>query len=97
MEELKLIANPHQLKSQKEDNYIVNNENIIKNITLDDYLKDKYREVYLSELNKKQISEIIDNYINELIDLRTINDIINSVIEKVIENSDKFDFCLPFD
>ncbi len=97
MEELKLIANPHQLKSQKEDNYIVNNENIIKSITLDDYLKDKYREVYLSELNKKQISEIIDNYINELIDLRTINDIINSVIEKVIENSDKFDFCLPFD
>ena len=97
MEELKLIANPHQLKSQKEDNYIVNNENIIKSITLDDYLKDKYREVYLSELNKKQISEIIDNYINELIDLRTITDIINSVIEKVIENSDKFDFCLPFD
>ena len=97
MEELKLIANPHQLKSQKEDNYIVNNENIVKNITLDDFLKDKYREVYLSELNKKQISEIIDDYINELIDLRTINDIINSVIEKAIENSDKFDFCLPFD
>tara|TARA_B100000123_G_C25740938_1_gene433955 strand:+ start:6878 stop:7174 length:297 start_codon:yes stop_codon:yes gene_type:complete len=98
MEELRLIANPYHLKCQKEDdNYINDIKEVKVKPTLDEYLNHKYKDIYLSDLNRKEITIIIDNYINELIHLRTINDIINSIIEKVIENSDKFDFCLPFD
>jgi hypothetical protein len=92
-EDLRLIANPHHLsdvkvvkKEKKRNNYSENLKNTL-NI--------KYPNIYLSELNLSEITDIIDNYINDIKINRIIDEILNKLIEEVIEEN-KFDFCIPF-
>ena len=94
LSELRLIANPIHLvpeKIQKKE------EKINTNIKLNEFLYKKYPKVYLSDINFKEIYKVIDTYINDLLIQRIVNETINTMIDDIIENSDKFDFCLPFD
>ena len=94
LSELRLIANPIHLvpeKIQKKE------EKINTNIKLNEFLYKKYPKVYLSDINFKEITKVIDTYINDLLIQRIVNETINVMIDDIIENSDKFDFCLPFD
>ena len=93
LSELRLIANPIHLVPEK----IHKNEPIAKNPKLSDYLCNKYPNVYLSDINFKEITKLIDTYINELLIQRIVNECITNIINDIIEKSDKFDFCLPFD
>jgi len=96
MESARLIANPYHLRCEKED--ITEKYNIrSKKIALADYLNDNYKDIYLSNHNIKCIHNMIYTYINEITNLRIINSVIDNIIKEIIENSDKFDFCLPFD
>lgn len=98
MECVRLIANPQHLKYEDDDNIKEDKTNIkSKKISLSDYLNDNYKDIYLSEHNIKSINTMINYHIKEINNLRIINSVLDNVIEKVIENSDKFDFCLPFD
>ena len=98
MECVRLIANPQHLKYEDDDNINEDKSNIkSKKISLADYLNDNYKDIYLSEHNIKSINTIINYHIKEINNLRIINSVLDNVIEKVIENSYKFDFCLPFD
>jgi len=97
MECARLIANPYHLKYEKEDDIEENICNIPKKISLADYLNDNYKDIYLSNYNIKCINKIINSYIQEISNLRIINSVLDNIIDKVIETSDKFDFCLPFD
>ena len=94
IDELRLIANPMHLgkviviKHPKEDNILQK---------LKEVLELSYSDVFLSDLNILEIKELIDIYMNNIIIQRVVNDVLNKTIDKVIEDSDKFDFCLPFD
>ena len=44
-----------------------------------------------------KISKLINDYIDDLLIQRIVNECITNIIDDIIENSDKFDFCLPFD
>ena len=92
-EDLRLIANPYHLsdvkvikKEKKRNNY---SENLKNTLII------KYPNIYLSELNLSEITDIIDNYINDIKISRLIDEILNKLIEEVIEEN-KFDFCIPF-
>ena len=93
--ELRLIANPNHLRNEKIQDK--EKKTIDMNPKLSDYLHKKYTNVYLSELNFKEIVKLIDTYINNLLIRRIVNETITTIIDDIIENSDKFDFCLPFD
>lgn len=94
--DLRLIANPIHLKNEKIQKEVKMNQNNTDS-KLNDFLNEKYPKVYLSELNFEEITKSIDTYINELLIQRVVNETINAIVDDVIENSDKFDFCLPFD
>ena len=93
--DLRLIANPIHLVPEK----IQGNETKRTNtdIKLNEFLNDKYPDVYLSEVNIKCISKLIHDYIDDLLIQRIVNETITTIIDNIIETSDKFDFCLPFD
>tara|TARA_E500000178_G_scaffold355346_1_gene427635 strand:- start:68 stop:349 length:282 start_codon:yes stop_codon:yes gene_type:complete len=93
-----MIANPYHLKCENQNtNNQEKNIILIKKISLEDYLNNNYKDVYLSNYNIKCIDNMIHSYVNEIANLRIINSVLDNIINKVIENSDKFDFCLPFD
>jgi len=93
-----MIANPYHLKCENQNtNNQEKNIILIKKISLEDYLNNNYKDIYLSNYNIKCIDNMIHSYVNEISNLRIINSVIDNIITKVIENSDKFDFCLPFD
>jgi len=94
--DLRLIANPIHLKNEKLQQGVKMNQNN-NDSKLNEFLNGKYPKVYLSELNLEEITKSIDTYINKLLIQRVVNETINTMIDDVIENSDKFDFCLPFD
>ena len=94
MDELRLIANPiHLLSSKKEHK----NPDIDLTKSVNDSLTTKYKNIYLSDFNFKEIHILIDDYIDDILIQRIVNDCVTELIEKTIETSDKFDFCLPFD
>ena len=93
-DELRLIANPIHLGNIKINKHI---ERIVFSDKLKETLEINYSDVFLSELNIIEISKLIDDYIDNLIIERVVTGVLNEVIFEVIENSDKFDFCLPFD
>jgi|TARA_B110000881_G_C18169314_1_gene314585 hypothetical protein len=94
--ELRLIANPIHLKNEKIKKETKKNKNNTDR-KLQEFLNEKYLKVYLSELNFKEIITSIDTYINDILIQRIVNESINNIIDDIIENSTKFDFCLPFD
>jgi len=93
--ELRLIANPVHLIS--ETGHKCKNKHIDSNSKLSEFLNKKYQNVYLSDLNLKEIAKLIDIYIDDLLIQRIVNECITKLIEDIIENNDKFDFCLPFE
>ena len=93
--ELRLIANPNHLRNEKIQK--IGERRIDINSILNDFLNKKYSNVYLSEKNIKGICKLIDTYIDDLLIQRIVNECITHMIDDIIENSDKFDFCLPFD
>jgi len=100
MECLRLIANPIHLineKKKKEQQLIPCNPKVDFNSNLREIINEKYKKVYLSDLNFKEIILIVDNYIDDILIHRIISDCITNIIDNILENSDKFDFCLPFD
>ena len=94
--ELRLIANPVHLVAEKIQGKAISKKTNT-DIKLNEFLNDKYPKVYLSELNLKEIIRLIDTYIDDILTRRIVNECINNIIDDIIENSDKFDFCLPFD
>jgi len=99
MEALRLIANPIHLICEKQkhvDNATYNQKEDF-NSNIKEILNDKYKKVYLSDLNYKEIIILVDNYIDNILIQRIVNDCLTKLIEDTIDNSDKFDFCLPFD
>ena len=93
-EDLRLIANPHHLSNVK----VVKND--IKKVDYNDILKNtlsiQYPTIYLSDNNLNDIRDMIDNYIKDINANRIVDNLLNELIEKVVEEN-KFDFCLPFD
>jgi len=97
MEELRLIANPiHLIKEIKEEIPTCNHKEDF-NTNINKILNEKYKKVYLSDLNFKEIHKLIDDYIDDILIQRIVNDCLTKLIEDTIDTSDKFDFCLPFD
>ena len=94
LSELRLIANPIHLVPEKMK---TNNKKINTDIQLNEFLNEKYPNVYLSDKNIKGISKLINHYIDDILIQRIVNECINNIIDDIIETSDKFDFCLPFD
>ena len=92
MEELRLIANPQLLSNNKQIKITKDIDFIDK---LQNLLRDHYN-IYLSEKSIEKIQIKIDNEINEIKIERIINECLENLIKKVIEEN-KFDFCLPFD
>tara|TARA_B110000046_G_C12704549_1_gene277985 strand:+ start:202 stop:498 length:297 start_codon:yes stop_codon:yes gene_type:complete len=98
MEELRLIANPVHLGKTE----IIKKPDLKNKINESDKLKEIlqlfYSNLYFSDVNIEEIRIIIHNYIYEnIIVKRLVDDVIQDIITEVIESSDKFDFCLPFD
>ena len=93
LSELRLIANPIHLIPEK----INKIEKIDTDSKLNEFLGKMYPNVYLSDIIIKEISKLINDYINDLLIQRIVNECITNIIDDIIENSDKFDFCLPFD
>ena len=92
---LRLIANPIHLVSETGHKY--KDRYIDSNSKLSEFLNEKYQNVYLSDLNLKEIGKLINTYIDDLLIQRIVNECINNIIEDIIETNDKFDFCLPFE
>tara|TARA_B110000285_G_scaffold12933_1_gene12833 strand:- start:977 stop:1270 length:294 start_codon:yes stop_codon:yes gene_type:complete len=97
MECLRLIANPVHLLPEKKT--ITENTplKLKSDLNLRGIINEKYKNVYLSDLNLKDIVKLIDDYIDDILTQRAVSDCLATIIDNVIENSDKFDFCLPFD
>lgn len=91
--DLRLIANPlHlQVKVVKAKTKTIDFINILKNT-----ISIKYPNFYLSDDNLKDISVSIDNHIKNIKIIRIIDNLLNEIIERIIEEN-KFDFYLPFD
>ena len=95
LDELRLIANPIHLVSEK--NKMALKKPTYSGDKLKLILDEKYKNVYLSDLNFKEIFMLIDTYIDDILIKRIVDDCVSKLIDDTIENSDKFDFCLPFD
>ena len=98
MECLRLIANPAHLLPEKQtatDAPLKPKHNY--DVKLREIINEKYKSVYLSDLNFKEIVKLMDDYIDEILTHRAVSECLTTIIDNVIENSDKFDFCLPFD
>ena len=99
MECLRLIANPVHLisesKSSKNQPHQTHQPDFNSNFR--GIINEKYKNVYLSDLNLKDIVKLIDDYIDDILTKRVVSDCLATIIDNVIEKSDKFDFCLPFD
>lgn len=97
MDELRLIANPIHLISSKNNGSKVSDHDTDFTKAVNDMFQAKYKNVYLSDLNFKEIHKLIDDYIDDLLIQRIVSDCLTKLIEDTIDSSDKFDFCLPFD
>ena len=105
--ELRLIANPIHLSSEKGKGLGEGNKGKGtgkgKGSKIIDYLDKlkqiiliKHPTIYLSEFNLSYIDKNIDAYINNLNTLQIVGHVVNKMIDEVIDKN-KFDFCLPFD
>ena len=97
MECLRLIANPAHLLPEKQTPTDTPKPELNYDVNLREIINEKYKTVYLSDLNFKEIVKLIDDYIDEILTHRAVSECLTTIIDNVIENSDKFDFCLPFD
>ena len=99
--ELRLIANPIHLSSEKglgqrkakSDSKSIDMDYLDK---LKQTISIKHPTIYLSEFNLSYIDKNIDAYINNINTLRIVGHVVNKMIDEVIDKN-KFDFCLPFD
>ena len=93
MEDVRLIANPHLLATDK--------TMIVKNTisyfdNLKDLLRKEYHDIYLSDTTIRKIKNLIDNEITNILNDRIIQECLDACIDEVIHQN-KFDFCIPFD
>lgn len=97
MDDLRLLANPYLLASEK---ITVNKENKIEEIPihqkLKHFLNDSYKNIYFSDKKIKMIQNLIEDQIDDIIIDTIVSKCLDDIIKEVCENN-KFDFCIPFD
>lgn len=92
-----LIAN---IKNKKVKNNNDNYHNIKNELFIDKlkfFLNEEFNEIYFSNDWVYNLNKLIINEINELINKRICEDVIDKLINDIVKKENKFDFVIPFE
>tara|TARA_B100001248_G_scaffold238954_1_gene203902 strand:- start:1142 stop:1426 length:285 start_codon:yes stop_codon:yes gene_type:complete len=94
MDNYRILANPSLLADEKVVNIQISFRDKLRGI-----ISHEYNELYIPEDTYNKIINSIHFHINDLVANQIINETINIIIERVIEEhkDKKFDFFIPFD